>query len=226
MTTSKTAADPAEGRIRFTGAGRARSAAGGASAATRTALIDVTEKLLLEEGFPALSSRRIGKEAGVKPTIIYYYFRTIEDLYLAVFQRVCARDLARLRVALESDQPLSALWRANRDRYTRIGAEFRALANHCPPIQAAVAAHAEAVRAVQVEALADYFRRRGMEPAMPLPALVILLTGAATVISVEARLGFAADHAETGDWIEAWLAKLEAGDTGFRPCPTARDQNE
>jgi AcrR family transcriptional regulator len=212
MSTRKPKTAPDEGRIRFTGQARARAAgeSAAAKAATRTALIDVTERLLLDEGFAVLSSRRIGAEAGVKPTLIYYYFRTIEDLYLAVLQRVMERDLARLRAALKSERPLRALWEANRDRYTKVGAEFRALANHCTAIRDAVAAHASAVRQVQTEALGRYFAARGVEPPAPLAAIVILLTGAATVMSVEARLGFNGGHADTERHMQAWLEALEA----------------
>jgi TetR/AcrR family transcriptional regulator len=50
---------------------------------TRSALLDVTEALMLEEGYAAVSSRRIAAEVGVTAALIHYYFRTLDDLFIA-----------------------------------------------------------------------------------------------------------------------------------------------
>lgn len=45
---------------------------------TRTALLEAAERLMGEEGYAAVTSRRLGAYAGVRPQLVHYYFRTIE----------------------------------------------------------------------------------------------------------------------------------------------------
>ena len=54
---------------------------------TRAALLDAAEKLMLEEGYAAVTSRHVAAKAGLKPQLVHYYFRTMEDLFLALFRR-------------------------------------------------------------------------------------------------------------------------------------------
>src|SRR3546814_5823567 len=54
---------------------------------TRSALLDAAQKLMLEEGYPGVTSRRVAATAGLKPQPLHYYFRTMDDLYLALFRR-------------------------------------------------------------------------------------------------------------------------------------------
>ena len=61
---------------------------GAPDAKNRGVLIDAAEKLLLEEGYAAVTSRRVAEKAGLKPQLVHYYFRTMEELFLAVFRRM------------------------------------------------------------------------------------------------------------------------------------------
>ena len=82
---------------------------GAPDAKNRVVLLDAAEQLLLEEGCAAVSSRRVADTAGLKPQLVHYYFRTMEDLFLAVLRRRAEEGLAVLTTALESPQPLWAL---------------------------------------------------------------------------------------------------------------------
>src|SRR5919205_4498295 len=84
---------------------------GAPDAKNRGVLLDAAEQLLIEEGYAAVTSRRVAERAGLKPQLVHYYFRTMEDLFLAVFHRRAEEGLAVLKTALESPQPLWALWR-------------------------------------------------------------------------------------------------------------------
>src|SRR5690606_21688674 len=53
---------------------------------TRTRLLDAAERLLLREGYASVTSRRVAAEAGLKPQLVHYYFRTMDDLFLEVFR--------------------------------------------------------------------------------------------------------------------------------------------
>ena len=51
------------------------------SSATRTLLPDATERLMLEEGYAAVSTRRVAREVGLTPAPVRYYFNTTDDLH-------------------------------------------------------------------------------------------------------------------------------------------------
>ena len=92
---------------------------GAPDAKNRGVLLDAAEQLLLEEGYAAVTSRRVAERAGLKPQLVHYYFRTMEDLFLEVFRRRAEEGLGVLRTALKSPQPLWALWRFSTSRRPR-----------------------------------------------------------------------------------------------------------
>lgn len=60
---------------------------GAPDAKNRIVLLDAAEQLMIEEGYVAVTSRRVAERAGLKPQLVHYYFRTMDDLFLAVFVR-------------------------------------------------------------------------------------------------------------------------------------------
>ncbi len=59
---------------------------GTADSKTRLALLDAAERLLLAEGYAAVTSRRVAAAAGLKHQLVHYYFRTMDDLLLEVYR--------------------------------------------------------------------------------------------------------------------------------------------
>jgi AcrR family transcriptional regulator len=54
---------------------------------TRTRILDATERIMLEEGYAGVSSRKVAARAGLKSKLLHYYFATMDDLFIAAFQR-------------------------------------------------------------------------------------------------------------------------------------------
>ena len=46
------------------------------------------------EGYAAATSRRVADEVGVQRALVYYYFPTMDDIYLAVLRRGTEARLA------------------------------------------------------------------------------------------------------------------------------------
>ena len=88
---------------------------GAADSKTRAQLLDAAELLLLEEGYAAVTSRRVAAKAGLKPQLVHYYFRTMDDLFLEVFRRRAEENVARVERAVAADGSLRALWQLNAD---------------------------------------------------------------------------------------------------------------
>jgi len=166
---------------------------------------------MLEQGYAAVTSRRVAAEARRKPQLVHYYFRTMDDLFLAAFRRRSAQGLARQAEALASEQPLWALWDLSRDpRGTALTMEFVALGNHVKAIRAEIAASAERFRAEQLEGLAPVLERYGVAEQCPPLVFTVLLSSVSRFLVLEGEtLGMATGHAETVSFVEGFLRRLE-----------------
>ncbi|HKY16539.1 MAG TPA: helix-turn-helix domain-containing protein [Microthrixaceae bacterium] len=178
---------------------------------TRSRLVDAAELLMVEEGYAAVTSRRVAAKAGLKPQLVHYYFRSMDDLFLEVFRRRADENLARFERTLAVDASLRSLWQMNADpRGAAFLIEFVALANHRKAIRAEIAAYAERWRDAQLAALTAAFEADGVSPEqMPPQAALLLMTGLAHVLAIEEGLGVTAGHHDTVAFIEAAVARLD-----------------
>lgn len=183
------------------------------NSATRTALLDAAELLMREEGYAAVTSRRIGAKAGVKPQLVHYYFRTMEELFVALFQRGAERGLQAASEALESDQPLRVLWEQSRDPSgVALNLEFMALANHRKGLRAEMGQFGDRLRKIQQEALARHFQRRGIDPQLPPGVVTLLMASIGQVLVLEATIGMSNAHEATEAVVEDYLRRFEAAE--------------
>ena len=194
------------------GRDRAPRRLGAENSKTRGALLDAAERLMLEEGYAAVTSRRVAAGAGLKPQLVHYYFRTMDDLFLALYRRGAEQGLERQTRALASDQPLWSLWDLSRDpRGTVLTMEFVALANHRREIRAEFAASAERYRTEQVRGLAVVLERYGIGAGqLPPVVLSVLMTSVAQELVIEQEsAGMTTGHAETVAFVEDFLGRIE-----------------
>lgn len=200
---------------------------GATDSATRSQLLDAAERLLLEEGYAAVTSRKVAAVAGLKPQLVHYYFRTMDDLYVEVFRRSAERNMERFETAVAADHSLENLWRLNSDpRGAAFNVEFVALAKHRTKVREEIARYAERFRAMQVHAMATALAAAGVPPEqMPPVAALLLLTGVSQVMALESALGVVAGHEETRAFIGAAVARLDPGMLSSRTAPGG-DQRE
>jgi TetR/AcrR family transcriptional regulator len=178
---------------------------------TRALLLDAAEQLMLEEGYAAVSSRCVASKAGLKPQLVHYYFRTMDDLFLAVYRRRAEQNLERYTRVLASARPLRALWELSTDpRGTAFTMEFVALANHRKAIRTEIARHAERFRQMQLEAIARVLDRYGIAADRCPPVVVVLaMTGLSQVLVLEKALGITSGHDEAVALVERYLREFE-----------------
>lgn len=184
---------------------------GAPDAKNRKALVDAAEQLMIAEGYAAVTSRRVAERAGLKPQLVHYYFRTMDDLFLEVFRRYADLGMEAHRRALESPQPLWALWRFGiNPAASRLTMEMAALANHRKVLRAEMARYAEDFREQQRQVFVTALERHGVLPD-EVPPIVwsILLTGLSTVVMMGEALGVTAGHAETLALVERYLTSME-----------------
>jgi AcrR family transcriptional regulator len=187
---------------------------GAPDAKNRGVLLDAAEQLMLEEGYAAVTSRRVAEKAALKPQLVHYYFRTMDELFLAAFRRRAEEGLEVQAQVLQAPQPLWALWRFSTDpAATAITSEFIALANHRKALKAEIAYYAERFREEQRKALVTVLERYNRDAGTPvhIPPLVwsVLMTSVSRVLVIEQALGMSAGHRETVDIVENYLRHLE-----------------
>jgi len=194
---------------------------GSADAKNRQVLLDAAEQLLVAEGYAAVTSRRVAAQAGLKPQLVHYYFRTMDELFLELFRRRAEEGLRHQAELLASDRPLQALWEFSIEPHgTALTMEFTSLANHRKAIRAEIGRYAEKFREVQIEVLAGVLDRAGIPPEVCTPAaLSVFVTSLGRVVVMERALGMSSGHDEAILILERFIHDLED------KAASARDQS-
>ncbi len=183
---------------------------GAESSATRAAMLGAAEALMRDEGYAAVSTRKVATRAGLKPSLVHYYFPTTDDLLIAMFRRGADQSDAMLEAALSAPDPLRALWDFFADTSrTALTLEFMALANHRKTLRSFMVEHSEQMRERQVELLSRLPALADSPFADCPPAgLSLLLAGIGRALVMEGGMGVVGGHAEARAFVEQWLERL------------------
>lgn len=184
---------------------------GPSDSATSNALLDATERVLRGEGYGAASSRRIAEEAGVKQQLVYYYFRSMDELLLAAFRRRTERALVRLEQDAASDHPVRAIWNTlSNSSDGKLSFEFMALANHHEGVRAEVARFVSESRRIEAAAIARLHARPGVDSGPVTPAAAaFLLSAVSLMLGREAATGIEEGHKDVRTLLEWALGKFD-----------------
>lgn len=165
---------------------------------------------MINEGYAAVSSRRIAQEIGLNAATIHYYYPATDDLFIALHQRMTEQQLTNIEAVLASSNPLKKLWKYQSD-WTKaaLSLEFCALANHRKAIQDVVAEVTDKARALQATALqrsmGDAASPAGEIPAVALAAILVAI---ARLLANEERVGITCGHEEVRGLVEKLLGYL------------------
>lgn len=190
-----------------------------ADAGARGKLIDATARIMREEGYAAATSRRVAAEAGVKQALVYYYFPTMDDLFVEVLRAGAETALTRMRALLAEDDPLQALWLMNSDTaVTALNAEFMALANHRKAIGAELKSYAERVRDIETAAATMVLRANGVDlEQYPPVAISMLIAQVARSLCNERAVGVTQGHDELRAFAQRMMNLLKAPTAASTP---------
>jgi TetR/AcrR family transcriptional regulator of autoinduction and epiphytic fitness len=181
-----------------------------ADTGTRQRLIEATARLMREHGYAAATSRRVAAAAGVRQALVYYYFPTMDDLFVEVLRTGAEASLDRMRTALTADDPLRALWSINSDaRLTGLNTEFMALANHRKAIRAELKSYAERVRDIETAVVTVALRANAVDlDRYPPVAISMLIAQTARSLCNEGAVGVTRGHDELRELVERQLSLL------------------
>ena len=196
---------------------------GGENSEKRTLLIDAAERLILQEGYGAVTTRRLASEAGLKSQLVHYYFETVDDVFVAVIRRRATRNLERMVEMVRLDGSFEREWKANRNA-EELGfwRELVALANHRKSIRGEVRHYTAQKRLLQSASLERSYQVSGMQSKVPSIAWILLIVGASHVLAMESMLGLSYGHQETMDLLQDII---RSGGMVLQPAKDAPESN-
>jgi AcrR family transcriptional regulator len=181
-----------------------------------TALFDAAERLLIEDGYANLTTRRVAAEAGINHGLVHYYFGSMEELLLQVLERFTARMIERQTDMYEADLPFLEKWRIAmrwleedvQGGYPKVWWELQAMAwNHQEMRERLMRVDEEwrnLLRSYFGSALEEY----GID--FPLEATVALVIAFNKGVQIEQLSGVESGHRELLSWIDDWLQERAA----------------
>jgi TetR/AcrR family transcriptional regulator, transcriptional repressor for nem operon len=179
----------------------------------RDEILDCIERLMLREGYAAVTYRAVAAKAGVTAGLVQYYFPTLDDLFIAAIRRRSTQNFERLARALETrpDEPLRVLWEYSTDESTAaLTTEFLALGNHRKSIASEIAEVSEHIRRLQLEAVGRHVpvSGRSLDDLSP-GVLLFLVTGVPKLLRLEEGVGLTSTHDEVHRFFKAYLDAAE-----------------
>lgn len=177
---------------------------------TSNAILDATEQIMRQEGYGAVSSRRVAEVAGIRQGLVYYYFQTMDDILLETFKRRTTKALARLEQQTQSCHAVRAIWKDLCEMVdARLAFEFVALANHHDGIREEVNRFLASARRMQTEAIRREAEEMGLDlsPATP-SAIAFLMYSATLTMARESSTGLSEGHAEVQELFKQFLDKF------------------
>ncbi|XVQ07465.1 TetR/AcrR family transcriptional regulator [Spirillospora sp. CA-255316] len=176
-----------------------------------TRVLNAAEDIMLLEGYAAVTSRNVAERIGLKAPLLHYYFRTIDDLFVAVLRRRSERIVERMEAALDSPRPLQAWWDLASDpRGTALFIEFLAAANHRPALKAEMGEAARVVRRMQMAVLDKILPEYDLDPEEFPPALIAAtMQGLALGLVADEVAGYETAHKQARAAMSRLVARLE-----------------
>ena len=179
---------------------------------TRAAILDATEDLMREEGYAAVTSRRVAERAGLKSQLVHYHFGTMDELFLEAYRRNEQRHFARHVKMVKSPHPLQALWGVDTSvEGNDVVSEYISAANHRKVLSEELRRTWGRFWLLQTTMIADQLSGAdNLNPEVSPEVLVFLLKAVGSTLVEESKHGFTEGHAE----IRAYMTALLEGATG------------
>lgn len=183
---------------------------------SRNLILDAVERLMQREGYGAVNTRSVAREAGMKPPLVHYHFETTENLLLAAYRRSVAVSQGKLRDALAADRPLRAIWQYHSDAArTALATQYMALAGQHVGIRNEMARNVEASRQVQIDLIEKVLERwpeGTLAPSAAAMAMAVAAAGRALVM--EQTVGVTMAHADFVAELERLFDVIEPARAG------------
>jgi AcrR family transcriptional regulator len=183
-------------------------------------LLDAAERLLIDVGHGAVTTRLVSKEAGLNHGLVHYYYGSMEELFLAVLERFTARLIVRQRAMYAAPTSFLVKWRKAMGfleedlaaGYPKIWLELQAMGWNKPELRSRLAAVHGQWCDVLTEAFTPAMKRYGIaDGPLRVEAMVALVATFNQGIMLERLSGVDRGHAALLRSIDRWIESLERG---------------
>jgi len=167
-------------------------------AATRKALIDATAECLVEEGYAALTTRRVAERAGVAQSTLMHHFETREALLVEAITALALQlaadaieqiDLAALHEPEHREAVLDQAWREFTSPAALAAAQLWGAAWSEPELAAVLSDLESRINSILATTAVTLFPEQADDPSFPalIGATVALIRGLALAIPISGR---------------------------------------
>ena len=177
--------------------------------ATRLALLDAAEELLVSKGVSGITTRKVAEQAGVNQALVHYHFGTIEQLLLAVLERVSVQVKARSEQIYDHESSFIAGWFKEMDAmitadvkrgWGKIWLENLTLAANRPKIGKQYVKASTMTRKLHEKHVSDMLEQLGLDAEeFPAQGIVTLLDAITSKLILDRLVGIEAGHQELLD---------------------------
>jgi AcrR family transcriptional regulator len=179
--------------------------------ATRLALLDAAEELLISKGVAGITTRKVAEQAGVNQALVHYHFGTIEQLLLAVLERVSVAVKERSERIYDEEPSFIAGW--FKEMETMITADFKrgwgkiwlenlTLAANRPKIGKQYVKASTMTRKLHEQGVTEMLEHLGIDrDEFPAQGIVTLLDAITSKLILDRLVGIKAGHQELLDML-------------------------
>lgn len=186
--------------------------------ATKDLFLDAAERLLVEVGYARITTRAVAKEAGANHGLVHYYFGSMDELFVQVFERFTQKLIERQRSKYSADIPFTEKWRTAMgyleedlaSGYQKVWLELQALAWNNPDLRDRVKQVNGEWRAVLTDAISQAAKEYDLDTrSFPVEAITSLVMTFNIGMILERHSGVSDGHPVLLDAIDSWLESLE-----------------
>lgn len=178
--------------------------------------MQAAERILVRDGHVGVTTRRVSAEAGVNHGLIHYYFGSLDELFLQVFESFTERLLERQRALYAADQPFLETWRQAMayleqdvaDGYQKVWGELYSRALNAPDLKIRLVKAYDLWRDVLRDGLRRGYDEHGLAGlGLSLESWVTLVITFNAGLGMEHVVGVRTGHHELLQDIDRWLAQ-------------------
>ena len=189
----------------------------------RERLLKAAVELMHDSGYAAVTSRKLAARAGLKPQLVHYYFKTMDDLFLEVYRNWALDLLERQEAILSSSTPFRDMWRLATSFRGVLLTEFIALANHRKSIRKEMADFGDRYRRSQIHIVSQVLERKGIHEFPWTPTFIsAVLNSLAGGLVLESEAGVKEGHDEVLAVVEHFIERFDQQEPDALPATDAR----
>ena len=174
--------------------------------ATRRALLDAAEELLISKGVAGITTRKVAERAQVNQALVHYHFGTIEELLVAALERVSVQVKERSQKIYRTDQSFVDGWFEEMEAkvttdfergWGKVWLENLTLAANRPKICKQYVKASTMTRKLHERQVSEMLQQLGVdEDEFPAQGIVTLLDAITSKMILDRLVGIKAGHKE------------------------------